>query len=1167
MNIRGAFGLSVFVSFFCFSSAPVCGQPSPGDEELFSGSVKSNVLIILDNSNSMDEDFFGNAAGSWSTGSKAVEGKRVLNDLVTTYSSALRLGLMAHRLPPVTRGFIYNNLHFVSYDPRSYCPTPVSACEEYCRTGSSTAGSACQTACRAENPDFSAAYIDNSITGFGYGSDSRNKYCGLVYPKTNRIPNPADPSGYIYFKQALPYYDRTKISEDIFLFSQDYNTNDYYDDTFQVYARKTGTSDDRPPGAGYSDLMFSTPLTPTMDSDIALGYKEFGKRVVPLFVGDAWYATTSPGNGYLHVPVDENKSDNKQLEHLLAKLQTHEGRPDDYMSCPNTTNPNNGCSHLISAGLTPTSGTFQSVIEYFQGNYPMEEKSGTYPTPIQSQAALCQKNFIIYVTDGLPSVNETGTAGTANSLMPSVIGKIQTLRHLSVNVGGSIRTYDIRTYVVGVGLTSEAETNVDAMAQAGGTAVDGRAYYADNPEQLQEALNAIFTDIQSGTFSFSQASVSAVRTSDENFIYVGRFEPKGGEPFWKGILKKIRIPEGREIDENIDTIWEAGSRLEGRTESERNIKTYLGGSLRDFNNGISPTYFGLDESKTEERSQIVGYVRGKATMPVGGIEVANPDYPRKLGDVFHSNPITIGSPSQFFNDPRDTNRAFDTFRSNKTRTSENGKRVIVTGANDGQIHAFETGMGGEVWSFIPPNMLPKLKDWVHTSHPTIKKHKYFVDGSLSAADVWLGAGDGTAKLDTDWTTLAVIGLGMGVRGPGDKPEYLWSASPYCDSEFKEQYNPPHGYYCGYHALDVTNSPNFPGFRWLLVPSAAEASYLGEPWSKMVMGKIRVNGQEKWVGFIGGGYTMGTPPGAKTGKGFLVVDLQTGNVLWSYTNRDNSAMGFIPGTPAIVDRDNDGFIDTAYAGDLSGNLWKFTFCPFDPDEGACGTSDWQAMVLYAPGGDKLPTFNSPAVAKDDQNYYWVFWGTGDKANPNNESPQNKFLAIRDQNPTSAYTPSNLQNITSTTFTETARNGWYINFSGQERVLSDATVFKGIVFFTSYTPPTTEDLCGATGTGALYGMAMMPISIGEGSYDPGKGVFSEAGQRRIELGSGIPSAPVISLKPVEVRGGAPDIYMTLSGGAGHPAEIKSSAGISPLRDAMAGSGPTPSIIHWRDLRVQP
>jgi type IV pilus assembly protein PilY1 len=590
----------------------------------------------------------------------------------------------------------------------------------------------------------------------------------------------------------------------------------------------------------------------------------------------------------------------------------------------------------------------------------------------------------------------------------------------------------------------------------------------------------------------------------------------------------------------------------------------LGGYPVDFTTHLSPLLFGLFTSP-EERDQIVGFVRGKSTLPVGGRDVANPDYPRKLGDIFHSNPVTIGSPSLFFNDPRDGNGAFEAFRNSNQRTSGNGKRIIITGANDGQIHAFDTGTGSEKWSLIPPNILPKFKDWAHTSHPTTKKHKYFLDGPISAADVWLGTGDGTSKLAADWKTLAVVGLGMGGRG-----NYLWSTLPNCMSLiglFNDKYRPLYPHYCGYYALDVTDTANFPSFKWVLNPSSTEAPYLGEPWSKMVMGKVKINGQEKWVGFIGGGYTLGTPPGAKEGKGFFVVDLRTGDVLWSYTARDDRAMGFIPGTPAIVDRDNDGFIDTAYVGDLSGNLWKFTFCPFDPTGAACGPSNWGAMILYNPGGDKLPTFNSPAVARD-QNYYWVFWGTGDKANPNNEGLQNRFLAIRDQNPTSAYTLSNLQDITSVpAFTETVRNGWYINLTGQERVLSDATVFNGIVLFSSYTPPLTEDLCGATGTGALYGIAMMPISIGPGTYDPGKGVFSEAGQRKIDLGSGIPSAPIISLKPVEVRGGTPDVYVTVSGGGGSPAEIKSSADISVLRDSMAGSGPAPSIIHWRDLRVQP
>jgi type IV pilus assembly protein PilY1 len=1156
MNTIAAVALSVFISFLYFLSAPAFGQTS-GEEEFFSGSVKPNVLIILDNSNSMDEDFFGNAAGSWSTGSKAVEGKRVLNDLVTTYANAMRLGLMTYRLPPAIKGFIYNNPYFVSYDPRSYCPTPVEACVEYCRTGSVIARSACQTACTAENPAFEADYIDDSITGFPYGSGPRNKYCGLVYPKTNRLPNPTDPGRYFYYKQALPFYNATSIP-DGFFYAETYNPNDdYRGDIHSLFAQKTGTSDGPPWGdGGYSLWQGGYEFTPT-DSDIALGYNEFGLRVALLYVGRTWYAEGSPGNGFLHVPVNDNQTNNQHLENLLAKLQTHEGRADDYMSCTNTTDPNM-CSYIVNAGLTPTAGTFQSAINYFQGSYP------GYATPIQSQTAACQRNFIVYVTDGLPTVNESGLRGTADSLMPSVLGKIQSLRSLAVSVGGTIRTYDIRTYVVGLGLTSEAKAKVDAMAVAGGTDVEGRALYADNPEQLQEALDAVFSDIQSGTYSFSQPSVSAVRTADENFIYVSSFGPIAGEPFWQGALKKIAIQEDGSLG---DMIWEAGSVLEGTAEGGRNIKTYLGGSLRNFARDLSPTYFNLALSETEERNQIVDYVRGKSTLWVGGVEVPNPDHPRKLGDIFHANPVTIGSPSRFFEDPL-SYEAFQSFR----ESYKNRDKLVLVGANDGQVHAFETLNGTERWSFIPPNLLPKLKDLVHTSHPTTKKHKFFVDGPISAADV---------KLASGWTTLAVFGLGMGVRGGGDrrsdKPEYLWSDSPSCDRNFKDKYNPPHSYYCGYFALDVTETANFPRFKWIIRPQDAQAPYLGEPWSKMVMGRVKINGQEKWVGFIGGGYSLkSTEP--KAGRGFFVVDLDPSEgregeaeILWSFTKENNGAMGFIPGTPAIVDRDNDGFIDTAYVGDLSGNLWKFTFCPYNPNESACGISDWDGKILFSPGNSKLPTFNSPAVARD-QNYHWVFWGTGNKAYPNEPGPQNRFLAIRDKNPTSPYTLSSLQDITNTPiFTETAKDGWYINLSGQERVLSDATVFGGIVFFTSYAP-STENMCGATGSAALYGMAMMPISIGGEIYDPGKGVFQTIeyfGRKGPSLGTGVASAPIISLKPPKSTERRPDFYVTVSGGAGTSAEVvhASSTFSEGLSSALAAAGPAASIIHWRDLRVQP
>ena len=49
---------------------------------------------------------------------------------------------------------------------------------------------------------------------------------------------------------------------------------------------------------------------------------------------------------------------------------------------------------------------------------------------------------------------------------------------------------------------------------------------------------------------------------------------------------------------------------------------------------------------------------------------------------------------------------------------------------------------------------------------------------------------------------------------------------------------------------------------------------------MAIGRVKINGNEKWVGFIGAGYNNDGDP--NRGKGFFVVDLSNGNILWSYT---------------------------------------------------------------------------------------------------------------------------------------------------------------------------------------------------------------------------------------------------------------------------------------------
>ena len=159
--------------------------------------------------------------------------------------------------------------------------------------------------------------------------------------------------------------------------------------------------------------------------------------------------------------------------------------------------------------------------------------------------------------------------------------------------------------------------------------------------------------------------------------------------------------------------------------------------------------------------------------------------------------------------------------------------------------------------------------------------------------------------------------------------------------------------------------------------------MGAPWSKMMVGRVLDGGNEKWVGFIGGGAYA--PGAAESGKGFFVVDLATGNVLWSYTKADNANLDFpMPAPPAIVDTDNDGFIDTVYLGDIGGHMWRFKFC-LKADGDSCGTSNWTGGRLFeVTASSRQPTdlYTSAAVAKDRNGNLWVYWGTGDKLDPVN-----------------------------------------------------------------------------------------------------------------------------------------------------------------------------------------
>ncbi|GKT08979.1 pilus assembly protein [Desulforhabdus sp. TSK] len=499
-----------------FSITCHCNNPA-----FLSNDVKPNILIILDNSNSMDEDFSGGAVGSYSPASKSVIARKALQEIVDQLKDKLRIGLITYNVPSATSYELHNALYFASYNPESYCPDAPAACVEFCKTGDSTNEEVCRTSCQQRNPKFNTRYFDEIIDP-KTDSDSvkKNKYCSLIYPKTQMKPNQTDttdPPGFIYTKHAYPFYDTTDQGVGFF-YSPDYSVSEGTHDKYTRYGAKKGTEDTE---TGY---LFPYPgeytISHPTDTDSALGYQDYGQRVSWYHVGKTWFNSGSLGGGYLHVPIDdlstvsgETTTNTSTYTSLMEKLNPKENDAAGYMSCSESKNKNQcqdtaGKFYIINAGLTPTAGTLQNAIDYFKGTLE------GFSSPIQVR---CQKNYVIYVTDGLPSVSETGTPGSADELMPDVLEKLGTLQDIKKkfpdpkhpnNSNFDIEyTFNINTYILGIGLSSEAKTKLDTMAVEGGTAVNGDAYYADEPTKLAETLSNIFSDILTQTSSGTSVSI------------------------------------------------------------------------------------------------------------------------------------------------------------------------------------------------------------------------------------------------------------------------------------------------------------------------------------------------------------------------------------------------------------------------------------------------------------------------------------------------------------------------------------------------------------------------------------------------------------------------------------------------------------------------------------
>ncbi len=511
----------------------------------------------------------------------------------------------------------------------------------------------------------------------------------------------------------------------------------------------------------------------------------------------------------------------------------------------------NAVNSIVYESGTPIGEQLYDAGQYFKGLQLLRGQQ--FPSPIQNE---CQPNFVIQISDGRQNGNLDVRDEATNRF----------IQDHSIPFTGM---QNIITHMVGLDLAGDpaAIQELQEAAANGG----GNFYTADDAAQLAKALEDAIFVILADSLSTAAPAVPAARSSANNVMYLASFTPSI-EPFWTGTLTAYPLQNDGTLrtDGNgnpVDIpVWEAHTGLNGTAAADRDLYTVLSGTtVVPFKNpnaaleaalNVTTDLDGNATVNSADAQWLVNYVRGD--------NGTNPAW--KLGDIYHSSPVVIDAPSSTYVDlnlDRSLDASFVSFRT----TFQTRDRVLYTGSNAGVLHAFhagtyvggfckggkgagcgpggggkgaggadyDTGTGAERWGFVPPNLLTGLQNMVI-------EHTYYVDGPPKAADVWLDgvSNDGTAavannlKEPNEWHTVLITGERRGGNA--------------------------------YFALDVTDpgtaaAPNPPTYLWTFTDGN-----LGPTWSKPAIGKVRLsldNGTttiERWVAFVGGGYTSGSGSG-------------------------------------------------------------------------------------------------------------------------------------------------------------------------------------------------------------------------------------------------------------------------------------------------------------------
>ena len=717
--------------------------------------------------------------------------------------------------------------------------------------------------------------------------------------------------------------------------------------------------------------------------------------------------------------------------------------------------------------IVPRSGTYLDEGMRLAEDYFGNRAEGFTPGPIDPTIP-CQNNFVMVLSDG----------NWSDPYKPEAI-----TRRLLENM-------DVQTLVVGFGVNPEVPETLDNyknLSKEGGTYPYSPLFVQDEVK-LQDTLEFFVQRAQDSNLTYTGTVPTIASKRDAHsgdHIYQSTFTvPESGQ--WQGKLTKYRL--NADTGSIGDVVWEAGSKLNEKPAESRKIWTVATnvGVASGINNFVvanldglkSALYEGRGTSPTDDEArQLIQFIRGVDAYDANIDGNVTEQRHWKLADIYHSEMAIVGPPEKV-----DSKKAVDTnteayyketngfqafVNANTIRTS-----VVYVGANDGMLHAFDDTTGEELWAFIPPNMLPNLRE-MKTSVENTTIPIYGVDGSPVVKDIYYNG---------QWRTILMAGLGrdgygyfaLDVTTP-ETPKFLFAFSNDPENKVVRHWGP------GGSLTKQTYS------------ASGEFNYskLGEAWSTPTIIAMPYGSARKWVAAIGGGFNSNQ--NQNTASAVYLIDLENNGKVLKLTDLTDSPGGFINSAPAqLTAVTPDSTAVAQYKGaflyftDIEGKLSKINLTNAGQLHGITELFDGKGNLV----NQRAATF--PVTASSDANgKVWLYFGTGnqDKLQLSLSTIQNRVFGIKDKkfpifSPAPKSTSGSLKNVThkgSVCPTEQDL-GWYTNLDRDEKSVGKLVIHNGVLFAPNYTPDIAQQCY--PGTSRLFeldygcGKPLRSTSLGSG-----------------------------------------------------------------------------------------